>query len=109
MKKIEEFPKDTIIPVSKAIDFARQLMPSEDIDHHGLGKGMDDLYLRITRESQWIIHHMENTALVSTFKDNIDGDWWYELPFLYREDDGEEEDGGLFEHEGYMVSEPWDV
>lgn len=85
MKKIEDFPRDIVIPVEKVMDYVRELCLPEDIDHHGLGKGMDDLYLRITRESQWIIHHMENTALVSTFKDNIDGDWWYELPFLYHE------------------------
>lgn len=108
MKRIEDYPSNTRIAVTEVMDYVRELCLPEDIDHHGFGTGMDDLYLRITRESKWIVHHMENTALVSTFKDNIEGDWWYELPFLYGEND-EEESGGLFEHEGYMVSEPWDV
>ena len=85
MKKIEDYPKDIVIPVSEAIDYARELMKPEDIDHHGLGTGMDDLYLRINRESRWIVHHLEYTSLVSTFKDNIEGDWWYDLPFLHHE------------------------
>lgn len=53
-------------------------LDSKDIDHHA-----SDLYVRKTPESTEIINRLSNKSLVSTFKDNIDGDIWYELPFCY--------------------------
>lgn len=53
-------------------------LPAEDIDHHN-----SDLYVRKTPKSTEIINKLTNKSLLSTFKDNIDGDIWYELPFCY--------------------------
>ena len=61
-------------------DIAVKTLPKEDIDHHA-----SDLYLRKTPESTALINKMKyrNSGLLSTFRDNIDGDIWYELPFCY--------------------------
>lgn len=82
---IKDLSDDTVIRVDEVLDYARKYMKPEDIDHHGNGKGMDDLYLRVNDVSRWIVNHMDNTALVSKFVDNIDHVWWYELPFLYHD------------------------
>lgn len=83
--RITDLPDDTVIHVDEVLDYARKYMKPEDIDHHGNGRGMDDLYLRVNDVSKWIVNHMDNTALVSKFVDNIDHVWWYELPFLYND------------------------
>lgn len=69
------------IPLEKVMDYARELMNPEDIDHHE-----SDLYLRVNDISRDIVARMENKSLVSTFTDNIEGKLWYELPFLYHAD-----------------------
>lgn len=53
-------------------------LPAEDIDHH-----YSDLYVRKTPKSTEIVNRLTTKSLLSTFKDNIDGDIWYELPFCY--------------------------
>ena len=53
-------------------------LPAEDIDHHD-----SDLYVRKTPKSTEIINRLTTKSLLSTFKDNIDGDIWYELPFCF--------------------------
>ena len=83
--RITDLPDDTVIRVDEVLDYARRYMKPEDIDHHGNGRGMDDLYLRVNDVSKWIVNHMDNTAQVSKFVDNIDHVLWYELPFLYRD------------------------
>ncbi len=69
------------IPLEKVMDYARELMNPEDIDHHE-----SDLYLRVNDISRDIVGRMENKSLVSTFTDNIEDKLWYELPFLYHAD-----------------------
>lgn len=59
-------------------NLANKNLPKEDIDHHET-----DLYIRKTPESEKLINKLKNKSLLSTFKDNIDGDIWYELPFCY--------------------------
>lgn len=73
-RKLE--PKE-VYPVAKL------LMDPEDIDHHGLGTGMDDLYLRKNEVSAKIYNALKNNSMVTTFVDQIDHDTWYEYPFLY--------------------------
>ena len=85
MKSITDYPNNIKIPVCEVVDYARELMKPEDIDHYGLGKGMDDLYLKVNAQSFWIVQHMETRVLASTFKSNFDGTLWYDLPFLYHE------------------------
>ena len=53
-------------------------LPAEDIDHHD-----SDLYVRKTPKSTEIINRLTTKSLLSTFKDQIDGDTWYELPFCF--------------------------
>lgn len=57
---------------------ALEALPAKDIDHHA-----SDLYLRITPESKALIARLDNKILLSRFRDQIDGDMWYELPFCY--------------------------
>lgn len=54
------------------------VLPAEDIDHHH-----SDLYLRITPTAKALVDRLENKALLSTFRSNIDGAMWYELPFCF--------------------------
>ena len=56
-------------------------LPAEDIDHHD-----SDLYVRKTPKSTEIINRLTTKSLLSTFKDQIDGDIWYELPFCFSPD-----------------------
>lgn len=53
-------------------------LPAEDIDHHE-----SDLYIRKTPKSTELIKKLTTDSLLSTFRDQIDNDIWYELPFCY--------------------------
>ena len=83
-KKLHESRKTKLKESSSTIepgdiyDVVIKELDSNDIDHHA-----SDLYVRKTPESTEIINRLSNKSLVSTFKDNIDGDIWYELPFCY--------------------------
>lgn len=83
-KKLHESRKTKLKESSSTIkpgdiyDVVIKELDSKDIDHHA-----SDLYVRKTPESTEIINRLSNKSLVSTFKDNIDGDIWYELPFCY--------------------------
>jgi len=61
-------------------EVAVKTLPAEDIDHHA-----SDLYIRKTPESTALLKRMRyrNSGLLTTFRSNIDGDIWYELPFCY--------------------------
>lgn len=63
---------------------AQGILPAEDIDTHD-----GNLYLRKTDKSTELINKMKNhdCGLISTFKDNIEGDIWYDIPFANWEDD----------------------
>lgn len=73
---------DRIEP-SEVLGFAEKHMPSDEIDHHGLGHGMDDLYLKVTPASREIIARLITTSLLEYFNSNFDGSLWYDLPFCY--------------------------
>lgn len=57
---------------------ALQALPPEDIDHHET-----DLYLRVTEASKRLISEYAYRQNVKTFKDNIEGLRWYDIPFAY--------------------------
>lgn len=57
---------------------AVKTLPACDIDHHAA-----DLYIRKTPASDAIIARLNNKALLSTFRDGIDGSIWYDLPFCF--------------------------
>lgn len=53
-------------------------LPAGDIDHHA-----SDLYLKRTPAAEKLVGRLDNTALLSTFRSQIDGCIWYELPFCF--------------------------
>lgn len=53
-----------------------QEVPKEYIDHH-----CSDLYVKVTFQTSKIISNYENYEMVSIFKDNIDHEKWYDIPF----------------------------
>lgn len=66
--------------ILKAVKVAN--IPAAHIDHHA-----SDLYLKVTPETMQIINQLENKSLLTTFTDNIDKELWYEIPFVYYEED----------------------
>jgi len=42
-----------------------------------------DLYCKVTSESRRIIGEYEHKSNVTTFKNNIDGTLWYDIPFAF--------------------------
>lgn len=67
------------------MEIARDYMSEDEIDHHGNGNGFDDLYLKKTEISKVIVENMITKSLVTEFVSQIDGEVWYDLPFLYNE------------------------
>ena len=57
---------------------ALTLMDSKDIDNH-----CSDLYLRKNKISTNLVNEYEFKQNVTTFRDQIDNDTWYEIPFAY--------------------------
>lgn len=74
------------IAPEEVMDFVREYVPNEEIDHHGNGNGMDDLYLKKTKVSDAIVRKLKPNSLVTTFVCQTDGSIWYDLPFLYSEE-----------------------
>ena len=74
IKKSEE-----LIEPSEIHAIAVKELPAEDIDHY-----YSDLYLRKSPKSTELVNKLKyKDANVTTFRDNIDHDIWYELPFCY--------------------------
>lgn len=67
------------------MEIVRNYMSEDEIDHHGNGNGFDDLYLKKTEVSKAIVDNMTTKSLVTEFVSQIDGNVWYDLPFLYSE------------------------
>jgi len=59
-------------------ELAVQQMEAKDIDNH-----CSDLYLRKNEISTRLVNEYEFKQNVTTFKDQIDHDIWYEIPFQY--------------------------
>lgn len=57
---------------------AFKIMPLSEIDHY-----QSDLYLRVTSKSKKLVEQYEFRNKVSTFKDNINHELWYEIPFAF--------------------------
>lgn len=47
-------------------------------DHHE-----SDLYVPVNDSTKKLVKDLEHRTMVSTFKNNIDGSLWYEIPFAY--------------------------
>lgn len=78
-RKVTKKAKKEILP-GEIYQWAVATLPKEDIDHHAT-----DLYLRVSPKSTELVNSLKyrNSGMVTTFKDNIDGDMWYELPFCF--------------------------
>jgi len=59
-------------------ELAVEKMDAKDIDHHE-----SDLYLRMNTISKNLVQNYDFRNLVTTFRDQIDNDPWYEIPFAY--------------------------
>lgn len=68
----------TIIRFSDIYQEALKILPQDQIDHH-----FSDLYLKKNSKSRKIVEQYEHKHLVSEFKDQIDHEIWYEIPFAY--------------------------
>ena len=55
-------------------------LPADHIDHHNYGS---DLYIKKTPESAKLIAEYEFKENVTTFRSQIDGCIWYDIPFAY--------------------------
>jgi len=79
MKTIADLAAGATITPAEAYEIATANMDPEHIDHHD-----SDLYLKVDDVSRVIVGALENTALLSTFRSNIEPrELWYELPFCY--------------------------
>ena len=59
-------------------NIATLFLPLQDIDAPEFGT---DLYIKHSETSKKLIDALENTALLSSFISQIDGQKWYDLPF----------------------------
>ena len=65
-------------------------MTSADLYRHAVEQGLDrdshasDLYLRVTPKAQALIMAYKFRSNVTTFKSQIDGSIWYDIPFAYQ-------------------------
>lgn len=55
-------------------------LPADHIDHHNFES---DLYIKKTPESTKLIAEYEFKSCVTTFRSDIDGCIWYDIPFAY--------------------------
>ena len=62
--------------ILKAVHAAQ--IPPEHIDYHA-----SDLYLKVTPATTEIINHYDYLNTVTKFKDLIDNELWYDIPFCY--------------------------
>ena len=78
MKTLEELRNGATITPGEVYEHAAAYMDPEHIGHHE-----SNLYLKVNSTSSLIVGALDNDALLSTFRSQIDGTIWYELPFCY--------------------------
>lgn len=76
-------PLPEVIGIGEIYQYASKMMPAEEIDHHGNGVGLDDLYLKKTSVSHAIVARYEHKNQVQTFRANDGSGVWYDIPFAY--------------------------
>ena len=69
-----------ITPATIHAALAQVLKPSE-IDHRAT-----DLYCKVTPESRALVAQLPQIGLVETFRDQITGELWFDIPFCYSPD-----------------------
>lgn len=79
MKTLEELKAGAKITPAEVYEHAAAYMEPAHIDHHE-----SDLYLMIDDVSRVIVGALDNTALLSVFRSQIEPrELWYELPFCF--------------------------
>lgn len=79
MKTLADLAAGATITPAEAYEIAAANMDPEHIDHHA-----SDLYLKVNSASSLIVGALDNRALLSVFRSNIEPrELWYELPFCY--------------------------
>lgn len=78
MKTLADLINGETITPAEVYEIAAANMDPEHIDHHE-----SDLYLLVNSASSIIVGALDNRALLNTFRSNIDGAIWYELPFCF--------------------------
>ena len=79
MKTLADLAAGATITPGEVYEIAAANMDPEHIDYHA-----SDLYLKVNDVSRVIVGALENTALLSTFRSDIEPrELWYELPFCY--------------------------
>lgn len=63
---------------SNIFEQARELMDASEIDHY-----RTDLYLKVTPVSVALVGRYPYKGSVTTFRDQIDGEQWFDIPFAY--------------------------
>lgn len=84
----EELQKSNLqIEPGEILCYAKALMAPDEIDHHGSSEPaiFHDLYLKDTPVSRFLVSRLTTRSLLSSFRSQIDGCKWYELPFCYNE------------------------
>lgn len=79
MKTLADLAAGATITPGEVWEIAAANMDPEHIDHHE-----SDLYLKVNSASSLIVGALDNRALLSVFRSNIEPrELWYELPFCY--------------------------
>lgn len=78
MKTLADIAKGAIVEPGEVYQIAAANMEPEHIGHYAT-----DLYLKVNDISRAIVGALENRALLSMFRSEIDGQLWYEFPFCY--------------------------
>ena len=55
-----------------------KVLPASDIDHH-----YSDLYCKVTPETRALVAQLPACGLVETFRDQVTGELWFDIPFCY--------------------------
>lgn len=78
MKTLADLINGETITPGEVYEIAAANMDPANIDHHE-----SDLYLKVSSASSIIVGALDNRALLNVFRSQIDGQFWYELPFCY--------------------------
>lgn len=78
MKTLADLAAGATITPAEVYEYAAAYMDPEHIGHHA-----SDLYLLVNSASSLIVGALDNRALLSVFRSQIDNKLWYELPFCY--------------------------
>lgn len=91
---IIEYVAESVNESSSDVDIyaqAKAHMQPEDIDHH-----KSDLYLKVNNISYNLVDRYQYPNNVKKFKSEIDGAWWYDIPFAWYKESVNESNSSLY-------------